>query len=175
MNATHRIGRLAGALAAVACALAAFAAGAPASLATTVPPAGGSAGAATPLRPLPPGWNKHPSLPLGHVTGPVLNPGRAGYPPVSHVHAVVTGGMPGWEITLIAIGAALAAAAAAVLLDRARTTRRRVSITGAPGSPAPAPACGAAAIWSPGQPVQDNEASERGESDVPVYQQPARQ
>jgi hypothetical protein len=32
--------------------------------------------------------------------------------------------MPGWQITLIAIGAALLAAAVAVFLDRARTTRR---------------------------------------------------
>jgi hypothetical protein len=32
--------------------------------------------------------------------------------------------MPGWQIALIAIGAALAAAIAAVLLDRLRSTRR---------------------------------------------------
>ena len=32
---------------------------------------------------------------------------------------VTAGGMPGWQITLIALGAALVAAAAAVLLDRA--------------------------------------------------------
>jgi hypothetical protein len=32
--------------------------------------------------------------------------------------------MPGWQIALIAIGAALLAAAAAVLLDRAWTARR---------------------------------------------------
>jgi hypothetical protein len=42
-------------------------------------------------------------------------------PPVIHV---VTGGMPGWQITLIAIGAALAAAVLAVLADRARSARR---------------------------------------------------
>lgn len=40
------------------------------------------------------------------------------------VHAVVTGGMPGWQINLIAAGAALFAATVAVLLDRARATRR---------------------------------------------------
>jgi hypothetical protein len=40
-------------------------------------------------------------------------------------HAVVTGGMPGWQITLIAAGAALLAATVAVLLDRARPTRRK--------------------------------------------------
>jgi hypothetical protein len=45
-------------------------------------------------------------------------------PPVQ-IHTVVMGGMPGWQIALIAIGAALFAAAAAVLLDRAWTARRR--------------------------------------------------
>jgi hypothetical protein len=40
------------------------------------------------------------------------------------VHTVVVGGMPGWQITLIAAGAALAAAAVAVLLDRARAARK---------------------------------------------------
>ena len=37
---------------------------------------------------------------------------------------IVTGGMPGWQIALIAIGAAVVAAAAAVFLDRARAARR---------------------------------------------------
>jgi hypothetical protein len=41
----------------------------------------------------------------------------------------MTGGMPGWQITLIAVAAALAAATAAVVLDRARTSRRVASIT----------------------------------------------
>jgi hypothetical protein len=40
------------------------------------------------------------------------------------VHTVVMGGMTGWQIALIAIGAALLAATVAVLLDRARTARR---------------------------------------------------
>jgi len=35
--------------------------------------------------------------------------------------------MPGWQITLIAAGAALAAAVLAVLLDRARAARRSVT------------------------------------------------
>jgi hypothetical protein len=39
-------------------------------------------------------------------------------------HAVVVGGMPGWQITLIAVAAALAAAAVAVLADRARAARQ---------------------------------------------------
>jgi hypothetical protein len=47
------------------------------------------------------------------------------------MHTVVVGGMPGWQIALIAIGAALFAATAAVLLDRARTTRRHPATAGA--------------------------------------------
>jgi hypothetical protein len=37
---------------------------------------------------------------------------------------VVKGGMPGWQIALIAAGTALVAAALAVVADRARTARR---------------------------------------------------
>ena len=52
--------------------------------------------------------------------------------PPPHVTAtVVAGGMPGWQITLIAVGAALLTAAAAVYLDRARTTRRNMARTAA--------------------------------------------
>jgi hypothetical protein len=43
---------------------------------------------------------------------------------------ITAGGMPGWQITLIAVAAALAAAAAAVFLDRVRASRRTASITG---------------------------------------------
>ena len=50
--------------------------------------------------------------------------GPAVVPPPPAVHIVVAGGMPGWQITLIAVGAALLAATFAVLLDRARATRR---------------------------------------------------
>ena len=42
-------------------------------------------------------------------------------------HAAVTSGMPGWQITLIAIGAALLATAAALLVDRARMARRHAT------------------------------------------------
>ena len=38
---------------------------------------------------------------------------------------IVAGGMPGWQIALIAVGAALLAAALAVLADRVLTARRR--------------------------------------------------
>jgi hypothetical protein len=50
-------------------------------------------------------------------------PGEPVPPPV-HVHTVVVGGMPGWQIALIAIGAALAAATLTALADRARAARR---------------------------------------------------
>jgi hypothetical protein len=40
------------------------------------------------------------------------------------VTLITAGGMPGWQITLIAVGAALAGAALAVLLDRAWAVRR---------------------------------------------------
>jgi hypothetical protein len=42
---------------------------------------------------------------------------------------VTGGGMPGWQITLIAVGAALAAAALAVLLDRTRAARKTHAAT----------------------------------------------
>jgi hypothetical protein len=51
--------------------------------------------------------------------------------PVPVPQAVVVGGMPGWQIALIAIGAAVAAAVTAVLLDRMRSARRQLSPTAA--------------------------------------------
>ena len=44
---------------------------------------------------------------------------------------MVVGGMAGWQITLIAVGAALVAATIAVLLDRARTARLKPLAEGA--------------------------------------------
>ena len=41
------------------------------------------------------------------------------------VHTVVVGGMPGWQIALIAAAATLAAAAVGVLVNRARAARRK--------------------------------------------------
>jgi hypothetical protein len=40
---------------------------------------------------------------------------------------VTVGGMAGWQIALIALGAALVAATVAILLDRARAARRAAS------------------------------------------------
>jgi hypothetical protein len=57
-------------------------------------------------------------LPANHGAG-----GSAYTPPV--VHTVIVGGMPGWQIALIAAGAALLAATAALLVQRARTGQRK--------------------------------------------------
>jgi hypothetical protein len=59
------------------------------------------------------------------------DPGRPTVPAQApaQIHAIVTGGMPGWQITLIAAGAAALAAVTAVLVDRARTTRRTTAPT----------------------------------------------
>ena len=56
---------------------------------------------------------------------PEPGPGGAPVPPPVIHTVVVTGGMPGWQIALIAAGAALLAATAAVLAYRAWTARRR--------------------------------------------------
>ena len=66
----------------------------------------------------------------------IPDPGGGAYGPVpamspaTPVPVITAGGMPGWQITLIALAAALIAATAAVLLDRARASRRAASITG---------------------------------------------
>ena len=46
------------------------------------------------------------------------------------VHIIVTGGMPGWQITLIAAASAIFTAALAVVLDRTRAARRRLTAAG---------------------------------------------
>ena len=56
--------------------------------------------------------------------------GGQGVPPHSSVVTVISaGGMPGWQIALIALGAALVAAVAALFLDRALHARRAGSAT----------------------------------------------
>ena len=49
--------------------------------------------------------------------------------PAGTVQVISTGGMAGWQVALIAAGAALAAAAAAVFLDRKLAGRRRATAT----------------------------------------------
>lgn len=92
-----RIRRFAACLAAMLAALAASALAAPAAFATIAPPAPASQ-----------------TIPL---TGPITKQ------PAS-VHTVVVGGMPGWQIALIAAGAAVLAAALAVAVDRLLSARR---------------------------------------------------
>jgi hypothetical protein len=62
---------------------------------------------------------------------PVMNPIPPGGPavPAPTVRVVTEGGMAGWQIALIAVGAALVAALAAVVLDRARAARKAASGT----------------------------------------------
>jgi hypothetical protein len=60
-------------------------------------------------RPLPDG------RPAFVPTYPATSPARA---------AVAGGGMPGWQVALIAVGAALVAATVAVVLDRALAARK---------------------------------------------------
>jgi hypothetical protein len=105
MNPIRQLRRFAGSLAGLAAALLAFAAAAPAALASGRGPL-----------PPPPIREKHPPLPPGHIHQPVHQ---------VPVHTVVAGGMPGWQIALIAIGAALAAATVAILVDRAWAARRK--------------------------------------------------
>jgi hypothetical protein len=111
MNPTHAIRRAAGILAGIAGALLASVTAAPAALAAPAPTR--PAPADSPplnLPPPAPGWDKHPPL-----------PGAA------HIHAAVTSGLPGWQITLIAATAVVLAATLAVLLARARAARRRAA------------------------------------------------
>jgi hypothetical protein len=96
MNTVRHIRRLAAALAGLAGALLAFASAAPAAFASGPSPP-------------PPIREKHPPLP----------PHRAG------IRTVIAGGMPGWQIALIAAGAALLAATVAVLAYRAWAARRK--------------------------------------------------
>jgi hypothetical protein len=58
-------------------------------------------------------------------------PGDGPYGPAAApaVRVITAGGMPGWQITLIALAAALAAATAAISLDRARASRRTITHT----------------------------------------------
>jgi hypothetical protein len=55
----------------------------------------------------------------------------ASVPPSVQVRTIAAGGMRGWQIALIAIGAALVAAAAAIFLDRMLASRRDATATSA--------------------------------------------
>jgi len=83
MNRCHALGHLAVLVAGLAGAVVAFAA-VPAALASASPRPAWPLSWADP--PLPPGWNKHPRLP---------DPAR--------VHTALAGGIPGWQLTLMAV------------------------------------------------------------------------
>jgi hypothetical protein len=95
-TAGPRLHRLAAVLAAVTCGLLALAAAVPAAVAMTPTP--------------------QPYLRGEYGTGPVE-------PVPATTHLITAGGMPGWQITVIAVGSALVAATVAVVLDRARGAR----------------------------------------------------
>jgi hypothetical protein len=118
MNTIRNLRRVAGFLTGLACAWLGLAFAATAAFAVG-PPTPGPAGYLTPTAE-PSGWNKHPPLPPGHIHQPVQQA-----PNPVPVHTVVIGGMPGWQIALIALGAALLAAIVAVLAYRAWTARRK--------------------------------------------------
>ncbi len=63
-------------------------------------------------------------LPPGPRTSSTIAP-----VPATTTRVITAGGMAGWQITLIAVGAALLAATVAVLADRARAARRRAVAT----------------------------------------------
>jgi hypothetical protein len=114
MNPIRTIGRLACMLAGLAAALAMAVAVAPAAFAATrvYPPPDP---AATPVSPLP----TPPAGPLSR------------FEPVDHAYHGLAGGVPGWQIALIAVGAAIVGAVVGVLLDRARAARRHRPATAA--------------------------------------------
>jgi hypothetical protein len=97
LKAGTRLRRIAAALAAVTAGLLASAATIPAAFARDVPPA-----------------------------GTAYELGRFGPFPAATSHPAATGGMPGWQIILIAVGAVLVAAAVTIVLAWARAGQRAV-------------------------------------------------
>jgi hypothetical protein len=85
------------------------------------------------------------AAPAPFATLPPAEPSRTGDTAPVVIHTVIVGGMPGGKIILIA--AAALAAVAAVLPDRARATRRHMTVPGAQSVPPPP----SAAAASPGQ------------------------
>jgi len=108
MNHLPAIGRLAVIVAGLAGALLALCAGAASAFAAVLAPLGGD--------------------PHGRPG----QPGPAASPPLpAHAPTPVTGGMPGWQISLLVAGAVLLAAALAAAAYRIRSARQRVSTSNA--------------------------------------------
>jgi hypothetical protein len=117
MNRIRRIRRIAAALAGLTCTCLGLAITAPAAFAQA---------------PSPPGYQAMPAALVREALlhGEDLAPasGSGSGPSLGAVtRTVVVGGMPGWQIALIAVGAALLAAALAVLADRARAAHRNTA------------------------------------------------
>jgi hypothetical protein len=74
--------------------------------------------------------------------------------PARFGRVATAGGMPGWQTALIALGAVLLVTAAAVLLDRALTTRRAAPAPADSAPAAPAPAAPAPADSAPAAPAR---------------------
>ena len=119
MHISRRSRRFGGLLIALGAVLATFASTATAALAVNVPLPDGRA----------PGLTGFPTGNRGGIYDPVQT--STAVPVVT-----VVGGMPGWQIALIAIGAALVAALVAVLAYRAWTARRQPLAAPRFGSPA---------------------------------------
>jgi hypothetical protein len=112
-----RIRRLVGVVIGLAAALAAVVMGAPAAFAQQWPHP-------------PPVVTAHPG-PAGFVQPYPYPPSGelSRFEPVAHHFNGVTGGMTGWQVALIAVGAAIMGALLALLVERARATRRHLPAT----------------------------------------------
>ena len=113
MNRFRIAGRLAVIVAGLVGALVGLGAAAvPAAVAATMLPLGGDPHGRPGLarQHMPPGWTQQPPLP-------------------AHAHAVATSGTSGWQIALIAAGAALLSAALTMICYRVRDARRRVTVS----------------------------------------------
>jgi hypothetical protein len=130
MNLIRRIRRIAGVLAGLACAWLGLAVAAPAAFAARSVPGAKLAGVILPAEPgqAAVAAAEHHESPTGGLPAPLpahIHPPMRQAPSPVPVHTVVAGGMPGWQIALIAAAAALIAAMVAVLVRRAQTARRK--------------------------------------------------
>jgi hypothetical protein len=101
MSHIHRFRYVIGVVVTFACSMLGIALAAPAAFAMRLPASGGTSAA------------------VSGQSAPIV------------AHTTPAGGMPGWEITLIAIGAAVLTATLAVLMDRSRVAHRRVGVSAA--------------------------------------------
>jgi hypothetical protein len=117
MNHIRRIRRIAAALAGLACACLALTVAAPAAFAQALSSPGDGG--------MPAAWVREALL-RGEDLAAVSGSGSVSSAPAV-TRTIVTGGMPGWQIALIAAGAALLAATLALLADRVRAAHRKTA------------------------------------------------